>query len=328
MKNEPSDPLVSVITPVYNGEEYLSECIDSVLAQTYQNWQMTIINNCSTDNTPQIIQDYASKDSRIHVVNNSSFLTSLENQNNALKYISPQSKYCKILHTDDWLLPNCIEKMVALSESHPNVGVVSSYVLSDKTVFGSGLHYKETVVPGSVPCRLWLLNNKYLFGNPSSLLIRSDLLLNCDSLYDETYINTDQVACFDLLRNCDFGFIHEILSFMRIHDEQVSSFSDRCKTKAMDKLILIFKYGTDHLSEKELAQGKNLIWSRYYSDLANLFFSKSKNECIDYHKRCLSSIGQSFNKVLFKSILRRIQLIIKKPFVKLKLISGKSAGSK
>ena len=52
-------PLVSVITPVYNGEEFLPECIESVLAQTYQNWDYTIVNNRSTDRTLEIAKSYA-----------------------------------------------------------------------------------------------------------------------------------------------------------------------------------------------------------------------------------------------------------------------------
>ena len=58
-------PQVSVITPVYNGEEFLSECIQSVLSQTYQNWDYTIVNNRSTDRTLEIAQSYAARDPRI-----------------------------------------------------------------------------------------------------------------------------------------------------------------------------------------------------------------------------------------------------------------------
>ena len=52
----PKEPLVSVVTPVYNGEKYLEECIESVLNQTYKNWEYIILNNCSTDRTLEIAE--------------------------------------------------------------------------------------------------------------------------------------------------------------------------------------------------------------------------------------------------------------------------------
>ena len=63
-------PLVSVLTPVYNGEKFLAECIESVLAQDYQHWEYHIVNNCSTDGTLRIAQSYADKDPRIRVTTN------------------------------------------------------------------------------------------------------------------------------------------------------------------------------------------------------------------------------------------------------------------
>ena len=58
--------LISVVLPVYNGEKYLRESIDSVIAQTYQNWELLIVDDCSTDSTALIAKEYAEKDSRIH----------------------------------------------------------------------------------------------------------------------------------------------------------------------------------------------------------------------------------------------------------------------
>ena len=57
------EPLVSVATPVYNGERHLAECIESVLAQTYQNWEYIIVNNCSTDRTREIAESYGRRTS-------------------------------------------------------------------------------------------------------------------------------------------------------------------------------------------------------------------------------------------------------------------------
>ena len=110
--NRQNEPVVSVITPVYNGEEYLAECIESVLAQTYQNWDYTIVNNCSTDRTLEIAQAFASRDRRIRIHTNDRFAPVIENHNIALRQISPASKYCKVVFADDWLFPRCIEEMV------------------------------------------------------------------------------------------------------------------------------------------------------------------------------------------------------------------------
>src|SRR2546422_11003588 len=96
-------PLVSVVTPVYNGESYLRECIDSVLAQTYSNWDYTIVDNCSSDRTLEIALEYAARDSRIRVHRNEIFVRVNENFNNAVRQISAQSQYCKVVAADDWL---------------------------------------------------------------------------------------------------------------------------------------------------------------------------------------------------------------------------------
>src|SRR5262245_9335007 len=125
MKNHPSleragrlqmQPPVSVLTPVYNGENYLAECIESVLAQSYQNWEYIIVNNCSTDRSLEIAQSYAQKDARICIRNNRTLVGVSENHNIAVGQISPASKYCKVVHADDWLFPECIMEMVKVAE--------------------------------------------------------------------------------------------------------------------------------------------------------------------------------------------------------------------
>src|SRR2546422_5043747 len=124
-----SQPLVSVVTPVYNGEKYLAECIESVLAQTYQSWEYIIINNCSTDRSLEIAQSYAEKDARIRIHNNQEFVGREANENIAFRQITPESKYCKMVHADDWLFPECLMKMVELAEANPSVGIVGAYGL-------------------------------------------------------------------------------------------------------------------------------------------------------------------------------------------------------
>ena len=297
-----SSPLVSVVTPLYNGEKYLEECICSVINQTYENWEYLIVNNCSNDNSLNIAQRYAREDDRITIVNNKEFLGAIENQNHALSLISPESKYCKIVHADDWLYSQCIEMMVDISEKNPNVGIVSSYVLSDR-IHGFGLPYDVSVVPGKVPCRLWLLENKYLFGNPSSLMIKSNLIRERGEFYQKHYHNTDQIVCFELLEKCDFAFIHQILSYMRSHGEQVSSFVVRCKVQHIYKMILIKMFAPIYLSQAEAADKKKKLIRKYIqlvSGNLNFIFDK---ECLSFHRENLKELKISFNKILLLCII-------------------------
>src|SRR5579864_8803850 len=105
-----SQPLVSIVSPVYNESEHLAECIESVLAQTYQNWDYTIVNNCSTDGSMEIARRYAAQDRRIRIHENQHFLPVIQNHNAAFRQTSPDSKYCKVVLSDDWIFPECIER--------------------------------------------------------------------------------------------------------------------------------------------------------------------------------------------------------------------------
>src|SRR5687767_3073645 len=90
-----SDVAVGILTPVYNGERYLADCIESVLRQTYGNWEHVIVDNRSSDRTVEIAEAYAQKDPRIKVVRHDEFVGAAENHNRALTYLSPTAVYCK-----------------------------------------------------------------------------------------------------------------------------------------------------------------------------------------------------------------------------------------
>src|SRR4029453_7926772 len=102
------EPFVSVVTPVYNGEEFLAECIESVLRQDYPWSEYTIVNNRSTGGKLENAQSYAKKDRRIQLKTNSSVVGACENHNIAFGSVPAHAKYCKVVSADDWLEPACI----------------------------------------------------------------------------------------------------------------------------------------------------------------------------------------------------------------------------
>ena len=102
----PSRPLVSIVTPAYNEKE-AHRTVHRKRSRAEPTRIGTIYrNNCSTDNTLEIVQKYASSDPRIRVASNSALSAPIANFNHGLRQIFPRSKYCKILFADDRLFPN------------------------------------------------------------------------------------------------------------------------------------------------------------------------------------------------------------------------------
>jgi glycosyltransferase involved in cell wall biosynthesis len=290
-------PLVSVVTPVYNGEKYLAECIESVLVQTYQNWDYIIINNCSTDRSLEIAQSYVEKDARIRIHNNQGFVGRVTNGNIAFRQISSESKYCKVVHADDWLFPECLARMVAVAEIHPTVGIVGAYGLNDTRVSWDGLSYPSTVVSGREICRRTLRGNFYVFGSPTSHLIRSDLIRSHGALYNESNIHADKEACFNLLQNTDFGFVHQVLTYTRRHKEAATAFSERFNTYLLGNLIILKKYGPIYLNHEEYEKCLKHHMKNYYTFLARSVVYQREKQILDFHKNNMKDLGHAFSWV-------------------------------
>lgn len=295
-------PLVSVVSPVYNGEKYLAECIESVLAQTYENWEYVIVNNCSTDGSLEIAQDYAKKDSRIRIHDNKEFLSMVDNFNHSMLQTSGRSKYCKVIHADDLLFPECIKQMVGLAEKHPSVGIVGSYVLEGVRVKCDGLPYPSSVMQGREICRLTLMDTSpvsgglYAFGSPTSLLIRSDLIRIRKLFYTYKYLEVlDQEACYYLLQNADFGFVHQVLTYSRVHNESATSFHEVFMRRYLEELMLLKEYGPVYLADKEYKERLEQRLDRYYRFLARSVFEGKGKEFWNFHKNGLESLGFQFS---------------------------------
>jgi glycosyltransferase involved in cell wall biosynthesis len=289
-------PLVSIVTPVYNGEKYIQECIESVLAQTYQNWEYIIVNNCSTDRTLEIVTSYAERYPKIKVYKNESLVTALQNHNRALRWISHESKYCKLLHADDWLFPNCLEMMVSVNEANPSVGIVGSYGLAGDRVVSEGLPYGTEVVPGWELARLALLRRIRPFSSPTSLLIRSDLVRKRDPFYNEEKIHADHMACYEILRSCDYGFVHQILTYIRVHDDSItSSIASRLDMFQLTTLDLLTRYGPEFLTRDEFEKRLQEIFSTYYYVMSRRLIENRKKEYWQYQRQELKKLGYRFS---------------------------------
>jgi glycosyltransferase involved in cell wall biosynthesis len=285
-------PLVSVITPVYNTEKYLAECIQSVLRQTYSNWEYIILNNKSTDRSLEIAESYAKSDSRIRVITNQQHLTLMENLNLAFRYIADDSKYCKVIHADDWLFPDCLNQMIEVAESNPSVGIVGAYRLAETKVGCDGLPFPSFCSDGREIARNHLFWKMYLFGSPSTLLLRSDLIRKRDKVYDESTIHGDVLACLDFLREADFGFVHQVLTFTRRHNESafglVRSYQTGYYVQMLQSIVL---YGRFFLSDDEYNKRlRDHLWD-YHRLLARKLMQRKGRDFFRFHKNELNKLG-------------------------------------
>jgi glycosyltransferase involved in cell wall biosynthesis len=316
-------PLVSVVTPVYNGENYLAECIESVCAQTYENWEYIILNNCSTDGTLRIANQYAEKENRIKVLGNEEVLPIIKNWNKAMNQISPASKYTKVIHADDFLFHECIEKMVKVAEENPTVGIVGSYILLGKEIRCTGIPYNKEVVPGKDICRATFKGDFTVFGPPTVTLIRSDLVRKHKAFYDESILYADTEVCFKLLIDHDFGFVHQILSYVRLH-EQSESAKDFRSMEILEFLGMLKKYGPAVFEKVEYEEVLKKRFDEYYRFLGKNVLLRRKKEFWEYHKNGLNNLGCSFSirrliAGLFHEIIIRI-LNLQDTFAKIRSI--------
>ncbi|HTR30436.1 MAG TPA: glycosyltransferase family 2 protein [Puia sp.] len=113
-------PMVSVLMTAYNREKYLGFAIESVIASTYGNWELIIVDDVSKDGTIGIARSYAEKDGRIRVFRNETNLGDYPNRNKAAGYA--RGKYLKYVDADDYLYPWGLELLVKMMEENPEAG--------------------------------------------------------------------------------------------------------------------------------------------------------------------------------------------------------------
>jgi len=287
----PQPPLVSVVTPVHNGEDHLRECIESVLRQTYDRWDYTIVNNCSTDRTLDIAREYAARDPRIRVHNNETFVRVVASYNNAFRQISADSKYCKAVAADDWLFPECLEQMTRVAEQHPSVAIVGAYGLLGAKVAWDGLQYPSTVVCGRALCRLWLLGGPYVFGAPTALLFRSDIVRSRYSFYNESNLESDIESCIEFLEHHDFGFVHQVLTYSRVRPGSLTSMAQSLNSNLAHNLYFLTNYGPKYLDERELEHEVRKRLRTYYSYLGEQIYKRRGKKFWTFHREKLAAAG-------------------------------------
>ena len=118
-------PKISIITPAYNCEKYLEQSVDSVLSQTWQDWELLIIDDCSKDNTYALMQKLAKKDERIRILQNPQNSGAAATRNNGVRQAA--GEWIAFIDSDDLWEPDKLEKQMALLLKIPEAALVFTY---------------------------------------------------------------------------------------------------------------------------------------------------------------------------------------------------------
>ncbi|MCP5181737.1 MAG: glycosyltransferase family 2 protein [Pseudomonadales bacterium] len=291
-----NEPLVTVVSPIYNGEKHVRACAECMLAQTYTNWRYVILDNHSTDGTGAIAADCASRDGRIRVVRNPETYPVIRNHNEAFRQAETGSVYFRFLQADDRITPDCLEASVAVAERHPSAGIVGSQFLWGDKVTATEFPEGEFFA-GHDTARRTLLGHVYPFLTPSGLLWRMQAVQAREPLWDERYLYADVMACYEILREWDFGYVPRALTVAGRDANSVTSQVTGSFNKMLaSNLHLLVMFGPgcleEELYEKRVAQQLAV----YYAYLGQSWWHRRLAAFWDFHAAELRGMGFPLSK--------------------------------
>jgi glycosyltransferase involved in cell wall biosynthesis len=216
-----NSPRVSVLIPTYNYARYLPEAIESVLEQDFQDFELIIVDDCSTDNTREVVKPFCARDPRVRFAVNTTNLGMVNNWNHCLN--QARGEYIKFLFGDDKLWhPQALSKMVGLMERHPSAVLAAtarpildenSKVVDIWRPLAEGCHNGRKVIETCL-----MQNGKNVVGEPSAVLFRKrDVPRGFDARYQQL---VDVEMWFHLLERGDLAYTREALCAFRCHTLQ------------------------------------------------------------------------------------------------------------
>jgi len=319
-------PLVSIITPTYNHERFIGQCIESVLAQTYRHWEMIIVDDGSTDRTCEIIQQY--KDSRICYLRqeHKGIYRLGETYNQALNYAS--GELIAILEGDDYWPPYKLERQIpAFSDNNVTLVWGKGGLVDERGKLIGVLQAVKRNLDLHIPQVISKLVFKNFLFPTVTIVVRRKELLSIGGFFQPSYspfvdFPTWLRLAFHLDSDKRFYFINDILGYRRKHSSQVSS--DLCSmmlahAKILEEEILKILGAQEKLRQAGISYNTIVSYSGYLRGrialrnkqwrIARYHFSKAWQKSGFWQKAltCLGLIG-SLLKVDMLTLLYNINL--------------------
>jgi glycosyltransferase involved in cell wall biosynthesis len=255
-----TQPQITVALPVYNGEQYIAIAIKSVLAQTFSDFELLILDNCSTDNTLDIIRTFS--DPRIRLIVNPKNLGMIENWNLAVSLAT--GKYIKILSHDDLLAPSCLAEQINGFLRYQNIGIVTckKRIINESGVVvmpGFGLFGFTRIINGRRAIKKSMRAGRNIIGEPSVVLLDAKLL-RASGDFEQPQFTPDIKMWFKMLKGSNILFLNKSLASYRISSSSTSS--SVASTQGLQFAQLIHEViGTDLIRVGKLTKRFGLLRS-------------------------------------------------------------------
>lgn len=275
-------PDISVIMSVYNGETYLEEAIESVINQTFQNWELIVINDCSTDRTAEILESFALRDERIKVHTNEVNLKLPSSLNKAISLSC--GKYIARMDADDICLPDRLEKQYKFMEERKDVALSSCRFMTVKNgVYASG--------GAGGRCDFEAIKSMLLVANPilhPGVIAKADVMKNLN--YDTTLTCTEDLELWTrmVMSNQKIEILPECLLIYRLHDKQITSTT--LERQHTEVLKIEQKYYGSMLKEMDKEMAEFYISGIYFKENADI------DKFLEYAKWLRSVTSENFKK--------------------------------
>ena len=302
----PTKPLVTVLMTVYNGAKYLNASVQSIINQTFQDFEFLIVNDCSTDDSVKIIESY--NDDRIVIYNNEKNIGQTKSLNIGLKLA--KGKYIGRIDADDVAFPLWLEKLVGFIRKHPEYAAVSPGVIIIDSV---DKRKKIRRVPASFHEIIFHI----FYDSPMnhvSVLMNKDLILRHGG-YDETFkITQDYELWSSLVRNnYSITNISDILMSCRVHSSS-TLFVEASKKALKEKSETIFRNINSFTNLKLTYEDAIGICKLFYHtpDMNQDEFERAETNFVNIY----SNLKEKF-RLPSKFVKSEVKAIMSKPYCKL-----------
>lgn len=312
-------PLVTVAIPTFNSSNYIEKALESILCQSYQNIEIYLIDNCSTDDTLKIASQLKQRyiDTTFYIIQNETNIGAEANFNKCLEI--GNGKYIAIYHSDDIYHHNIVAKSVEFLENNNSIAVATASTLINET--------DEIIKYQKLPLRINKksdFNFKTLFrlilnqGNfivcPSVMMKKEIISATCKFNFKKFKTSSDLGLWLNISQNGNFGFINEQLIQYRIHAKQGSYLTKRIFT--LPDIIKVLKF----YKQFDISQDTDVLYKKfllkYSTKLGYTLFKHKKNvlakKVVNYNLQQICNISLlSLNFKTLRYFLKNLYLLSK-----------------